>query len=201
MSNFPFKKIVSGRDKGMKYIKNTLVFTIAILIFSTVDVSAQRYANERAASRQTIERNVFKELIKLNYYGVFDNLKYKVDGNTVTLYGKVVQPITKKSAERVTRRIAGVGSVVNNIEVLPLSGFDDSIRLQTLRTFQNRGGSLYRYFLGANPSVRIIVDRGHVELEGYVANRGDYNLMNILANGVSGVFSVRNNLVIEKEIR
>ena len=44
-----------------------------------------------------------------------------------------------------------------------------------------------------------MVDNGHVTLEGYVANRGDYNLANILANGVSGVFSVQNNLVIEKE--
>jgi osmotically-inducible protein OsmY len=54
--------------------------------------------------------------------------------------------------------------------------------------------------LGNNPSVRIIVDRGHVELEGYVANRGDYNLLNILANGVPGVFSVNNKLVVGKEM-
>jgi hyperosmotically inducible protein len=90
--------------------------------------------------------------------------------------------------------------VVNNIQVLPLSSFDDSIRLRTLRTLQS-GGSLYRYFLGASPSVKIIVDRGNVTLEGFVVNRGDYNLANILANGVSGVFSVRNNLVVEKELR
>ncbi len=184
----------------MKSIRNLLVLTIAILGFSTINVLAQRYTDNRNVQPQTIERKVFKELIKLNHYGVFDNLKYKVDGNTVTLYGKVVQPITKKSAERVTSRIAGVGNVVNKIEVLPLSNFDDSIRLRTLRTFQTRGGSLYRYFLGTNPSVRIIVDRGHVELEGYVANRGDYNLMNILANGVPGVFSVSNNLVVEKKM-
>ncbi len=184
----------------MTYIKKLFVFTIAILSFSTINVQAQRYANDRNVSPQSIERKVFKELISLNRYGVFDNLKYKVDGNIVTLFGKVVQPITKRDAERATQRIKGVGSVINNIEVLPLSSFDDSIRLQTLRTLSNDGGSLYRYFLGNNPSVRIIVDNGHVELEGYVANRGDYNLMNILANGVSGVFSVRNNLVVEKEL-
>lgn len=184
----------------MKYVRNLLFLAIAIFGFSTFDVSAKTDTNNQTVSPQTIERKVFKELIKLNYYGVFDNLKYKVNGSTVTLYGKVTQPITKKSAERVTRRIAGVGNVVNNIEVLPLSSFDDSIRLQTLRAFQNRGGSLYRYFLGTNPSVRIIVDNGQVELEGYVANRGDYNLMNILANGVPGVFGVRNNLVVEKEM-
>lgn len=184
----------------MKSIKNLLVLTIAILGFSISSVPAQSFTDVRSVSPQTIERKVFKELIKLNYYGVFDNLKYKVDGGTVTLYGKVVQPITKKNAERVTKRIDGVRNVINNIEVLPLSPFDDSIRLQTLRTFQTGGGSLYRYFLGSNPSVRIIVDGGHVELEGYAANRGDYNLMNILANGIPGVFSVKNNLIIEKEM-
>lgn len=186
--------------KTMKFIKGLLILTIAILGFSTVNIPAQSLAGNKNVSSRTIERNVFKQLIKLNYYGVFDNLKYKVDGNKVTLFGKVVQPITKRDAEQVTKRIPGVGSVVNNIEVLPLSNFDDSIRLRTLRTFQSGGGALYRYFLGANPSVKIIVDNGHVELEGYVANRSDANLMNVLANGVQGVFSVKNNLIIENEM-
>ena len=52
-----------------------------------------------------------------------------------------------------------------------------------------------------NPSIRIIVENGNVTLEGYVSNKGDYNLANILANGVSGVFSVKNNLVVGKELR
>jgi hypothetical protein len=80
----------------MKRIRNLLVLTIAILGFSTIDVSAQRYTNNNV-SPQTIERRVFKELIKLNHYGVFDNLKYKVDGNTVTLYGKVFSRLRKKA--------------------------------------------------------------------------------------------------------
>jgi hyperosmotically inducible protein len=151
------------------------------------------------SSARGIERQVYKQIIKLPYYGVFDNIAYRVDGDTVTLYGKVLRPTTRKSAERVVERIEGVEEVVNNIEVLPLSNFDDSIRLRTLRTLQN-GGSLYRYFLGASPSVKIIVDRGNVALEGYVANRGDYNLMNILARGVPGVFSLKNNLIVEKEL-
>ena len=183
----------------MKFSKFLLILAIAIFGFSTVNVQAQSFADTQNVSRQTIEKKVFKELMKLPYYGVFDSLKFKVDGNTVTLYGKVTQPITRRNAERSVKDINGVASVVNNIEVLPLSGFDDSIRYRTLRTISNEGGSLYRYFLGANPSVRIIVDHGNVTLEGYVANRGDYNLMNILANGVPGVFSVQNNLIIERD--
>ena len=167
--------------------------TVAILGLSQINVNAQGF------SQRNLEQKVFKEIIRLPYYGVFDHIAFQVDGDTVTLTGKVVQPTTRKSAERVVERLDGVNNVVNNIEVLPLSGFDDSIRLQTLQTLQSRGGSLYRYFLGANPSVKIIVDGGNVSLEGFVASRGDANLANILASGVSGVFSVTNNLIVENE--
>jgi len=183
----------------MKYLRNLLVLAVAILGLTFGDAHAQSFSGSGKGSARGIERQVYKQIIKLPYYGVFDNIAFRVSGNTVTLYGKVLQPTTRKSAERVVERIDGVENVVNNIEVLPLSNFDDSIRLRTLQTLQN-GGSLGRYFASLNPSVKIIVDRGNVTLEGYVAHRGDYNLANILTKGVTGVFSVTNNLVIEKEM-
>ena len=182
----------------MRYIKGLLVLAIAVLGFSFVNVQAQNFSDNGKISQSIIEQKVRKEILKLPYFGVFDNIAYQVNGNTVTLYGKVIRPTTKSSAENVVERIDGVNNVVNNIEVLPLSRFDDSIRLRTLRTLSNTGG-LYRYFQGVNPSVKIIVDRGNITLEGYVATRGDYNLMNVLANSVTGVFSVNNNLIVEKE--
>jgi hyperosmotically inducible protein len=183
----------------MKYIRNLLILTVAILGFTLSDASAQSVSVNGKKPGQGIERQVYKEIVKLPYFGVFDNIAYQVDGDTVTLYGKVVQPTTRKSAERVVKRIDGVETVINNIEVLPLSNFDDSIRLRTLRTLQN-GGSLGRYFASLNPSVKIIVERGNITLEGFVANRGDYNLANVLSRGVSGAFSVKNNLIVEKEM-
>lgn len=180
----------------MKHLRNTLFLTIAFLGLMLGSAQAQNFSNNGSRS---IERDVFKRIIRLPYYGVFDNIAFQVNGDTVTLYGKVVRPTTRSSAEKVVSKIDGVTNVVNRIEVLPLSNFDDSIRLQTLRTLQN-GGSLYRYFLGANPSVKIIVDRGNITLEGFIANRGDYNLANILVRGVPGAFSVTNNLVVEKEL-
>jgi hyperosmotically inducible protein len=183
----------------MKNLRNLLILAVAILGFASFDAQAQTRVVAGKTSVRGIERQVFKEIIKLPYYGVFDNIAYRVDGGTVTLYGKVYQPTTRKSAERVVERIEGVDNVVNNIEVLPLSNFDDSIRIRTLRTLQN-GGSLGRYFASINPSIRIIVDRGNVTLEGFVAHRGDYNLANILTRGVSGVFSVTNNLIVENEM-
>lgn len=178
----------------MRIFKNFLVLLIGILAFSFVNVNAQNFSAKNA---KTLEQKVFKELIKLPYYGVFDHIAYEVKGDTVILYGRVNNAINKKQAEREVRDIEGVRNVLNNIEILPPSSFDNSIRYRTLREFANTGG-LYRYLWEPNPSVRIIVDRGHITLEGYVANRGDYNLMNILANGVPGVFSVQNNLKIGK---
>ena len=177
------------RLEEMKAIKYFLILTIAILGFSFSDVQAQ---NSQSAL-QGIERQVFKELIKLPNYGLFDHISYKVDGGTVTLYGKVLSLGTKKSAERVVKKIAGVDAVINNIQDLPPSSYDNAIRYRIVREFADSPG-LYGYLREPNPSVRIIVENGRVTLEGYVNNSGTANLMNILANSVSGVFSVRNNL-------
>ena len=176
----------------MNRIRNFALLTLAVLIFAVSGVNAQNFSNNGSA--RTVEQKIFKQINKLPYYGVFDQIAFSYNSGTVTLYGKVANAINRKSAERVIKDIDGVKNVVNNIEILPLGSFDNDIRRQTLREFASRG--LYRYLWEPNPSVRIIVDRGHVALEGYVANRGDANLMNILANGIPGVFSVKNNLIV-----
>ncbi len=135
----------------------------------------------------------------LPWYGVFDNLAYEIDGSTVKLHGQVVQPSTRKDAERRVSKLKGVERVVNNIEVLPLSSFDDSIRARTYRALFGWNSPLFRYGRGVNPSIHIIVNNGHVTLEGVVANEGDRRFAYAFANGVSGVFSVTNNLRAENE--
>lgn len=137
------------------------------------------------------------QLVMLPYYNIFDNLAYRVDGNTVTLYGEVTRPVLKSDAERAVKHIEGVGQVVNAIKVLPLSPFDDQIRRATYRAIFG-SGSLYRYAMGANPSIHIIVDNGHVKLEGVVSSQMDKNIAGIRANGVSGVFSVTNDLRVDR---
>ena len=179
--------------------KRVLAGVTGLLLAATAAGSAQAAtpAQKGALSYEQTLRKIRSELVTLPYYGVFDNLAYKVEGSTVTLYGQVVRPSTRKDAERRVSRIPGVERVVNNIEVLPLSGFDDSLRVGTLRAIQ-RTGSLYRYFLGANPSIHIVVNRGHVTLEGVVANEGDRRLAYIAARGVPGAFTVTNNLRSER---
>jgi len=142
--------------------------------------------------------HIRKELVKIPTYGVYDNLAFEVKGDTVILTGQVTRPITRKEAERRVKRIEGVERVINQIQVLPPSPMDDSIRRRT-RVAISRTGGLYRYFLGANPSIHIIVNRGHVTLEGVVANRMDSQLAYTAANQVPGVFSVTNNLRVERD--
>lgn len=138
------------------------------------------------------------ELVMLPYYNVFDDLGYQVEGSTVILNGDVTQPVLKSDAENVVKRIPGVTNVVNNIRVLPLSPFDNQTRTAVYRSVFSFG-SLYRYAMGVNPSIHIIVDNGHVTLKGVVDNEGDKNLAYIRANGVPGVFSVTNELRVAEK--
>lgn len=173
---------------------------VALLVvaggFCLAGLAAQRGLSEKGRVR--LERQVRHELVMLPNYSVFDNLAFKVDDNSrVTLLGQVTQPTLKSDAERVVASVEGVEGVTNNIEVLPLSPDDDRIRRATFQAVYSQP-SLQRYGFGAVPSIHIIVNRGHVTLEGVVANETDKNIAGIQARGVSGVFSVTNNLRTEK---
>jgi hyperosmotically inducible protein len=146
----------------------------------------------------TLDQQVRHELLMLPYIGVFDNLNYSVDANgVVTLSGEVVRPVDRYNAEQAVKSLAGVAQVDNQIEVLPLSPFDDRIRLATFRALA-RATPLDRYFWGVHPAIRIIVKNGNVTLEGTVLNEGDRTYAFLAANSVPEVFSVTNNLQTEK---
>jgi hyperosmotically inducible periplasmic protein len=150
-----------------------------------------------SAEETRIAREVRHELVMLPYYGVFDDLAFRVDGSTVTLLGSVTRPTLKSDAENVTKRIEGVTRVNNQIEVLPLSSMDDQVRMAEYRAIYGDPSLSTRYGYRAIPSIHIIVKNGHVTLEGVVANEGDKNLINVRANSVPNVFSVTNHLQVE----
>jgi hyperosmotically inducible periplasmic protein len=178
-------------------MKQKKFYRLAIGVFATLLLTiVPAVAMAQGAIDPQLSRRVRRELVTLPYYGVFDNLGYSINGGNVTLYGQVVRPSTRSDAERRVKKINGVTRVVNNIKVLPLSRFDDQIRVATYRSIANMGG-LHRYLRGTNPSVHIVVDRGHVTLEGVVSGSGDRTLAYHAANRVPGVFSVRNNLRVE----
>ena len=164
-----------------------------------VGVIGMAGANQAGSSRGTerIAREVRHELVMLPYYGVFDNLAYKVAGDTVTLVGQVTRPTLKSDAENVVKRIEGVEHVKNEIEVLPVSPDDNRIRRAVFRAIYS-DPTMDRYAIQAIPPIHIIVKNGHVALEGIVATGADKNIAGLRANGVPGVFSVTNDLRVEK---
>src|SRR5450755_4051331 len=105
-----------------------------MLAFTLAPVFAQKGAVQPGGGAQDrITREVRHELVMLPYYGVFDNLAYKVDGTTVTLLGQVTKPTLKSDAGSVVKQIEGVDRVDNQIQVLPLSSMDDHSRLALYR--------------------------------------------------------------------
>src|SRR5437899_10137372 len=145
--------------------------------------------------REKLAKEVRHHLVMLPWYSVFDNLAYKVEGDNVILYGQVTRPTLKSDAQAAVKSIEGVASVVNNIEVLPLSPMDDQLRRAVYRAIYG-DSVLFRYGLPAMPSIHIIVKNGNVTLEGVVDNETDKNLANLRANQVPNVFSVKNNLTV-----
>jgi len=145
-----------------------------------------------------IVREVRHELVMLPYYGVFDNLAYKVDPDgTVTLLGQVARPTLKSDAEGAVKHIEGVEKVVNNIEVLPTSINDDRIRNDAYRRIYGNS-NLSMYQIRAVPPIHIIVKNGHITLEGVVARQMEKDIAGVQANSVPGAFSVTNNLRVEQ---
>ncbi len=175
--------------------RKSLVVAVTLLSLATLG-STQVRDQPSAKAQERITREVRHELLMLPWFGVFDNIAYKVDGYTVTLLGQVVRPSLKSDAENVVKHIEGVEKVDNQIEVLPTSPMDDGLRLRLYREIYGYP-ALEKYALGVQKPIRIIVKNGHVTLEGVVDSEADKNLAGLRANGVPGIFSVTNNLRVE----
>lgn len=179
-------------------MSRTLIVTLfAVGLATPLIPFAQTQREVPAPAEERIQREVRHEILMLPYYSVFDNITYKVEGYNVTLMGQVTQPVLKKDVENVVKRIEGVEKVNNQIEVLPTSGMDDQLRRKVYRAIYGYD-ALERYAMPVVKPIRIIVKNGNLTLEGVVDNEMDKNMVNVQANGVSGVFSVTNNLRVVK---
>ncbi len=173
--------------------RRLVVVALAALAVSLLAAPAMAAKQKK---QRSLGDQVRRELIMLPYYSVFDWLGYELKGDQVTLSGQVIRPSLKSDAEAVVKEIEGVGSVVNNIEVLPNSPNDDRIRRAVFRTLYAENSPLFRYGVGAVDSIHIIVRNGHVTLVGMVNSEMDKNIAAVRTNSVSGVFSVTNNLTV-----
>ncbi len=179
------------RVPGMK----KLFYASVVLLCLGSMAAALPQSNQKFSSKAQarITKEVRHRILMLADFGTFDNIAFKLNGYDVTLIGQVTRPTLKSDAERVVKKIEGVERVENQIEVLPASINDDRLRRDLFNAIY-RYGPLQHYGVGSNRPIRIIVNRGHVTLEGVVDRQSDKNLAGIRANGVPGVFSVQNNL-------
>lgn len=161
-------------------------------------LAASPVQDKSQTGQSRLTREIRRELVTLPFYDVFDWLQFEIKpDSTVVLSGQVTRPTTKSGAEARIKDIEGIESVVNNIEVLPLSPNDDRIRRRMYVTLFGSNSPLFRYGMGAVPSIHIIVKNGRVTLKGVVANQMDSQLAYTRARGVPGVFDVQNELQVE----
>ena len=170
----------------------------AVFVTLVLAITVWGQANQVSPkAEERIQREVRHQLLLLPYISVFDNLAYKVNGYDVTLLGQVTQPVAKSDAENAVKGIEGVEHVDNQIEVLPTSPMDDGLRRRLFSAIYGFP-SLEKYAMPVVKPIRIIVKNGHVTLEGVVDSDSDKNAAGIRASSVSGIFSVTNNLRVEK---
>lgn len=180
-------------------MKRTLLVVLSMLALVSLGAGQDTPPQQPSAkSQERVVKEIRHELLMLPYFGVFDNIAFKVDGSNVTLLGQVVRPSLKSDAENAIKHIEGVDKIDNQIEVLPPSPMDDRIRIRLFRSIYQYP-SLQKYALGVQKPIRIIVKNGHVSLEGVVDSDADKNLAGIRANGVPGTFAVTNNLQVVKD--
>lgn len=164
-------------------MKNNLMHRISkiggVMLLAALSALAQ---DHKWAGRplDTFEWAIHEKLAALPSYGVFDTVRFEVQGNTVTLSGQVVKESVKQNAERVVRQLDGVGSVVNHIEVLPSSRRDDALRMNVFRAIYGKQPA---------PPIHIIVKDGWVTLEGVVDSETDRSMVRLRAlNATAHVF-------------
>jgi hyperosmotically inducible protein len=193
-----------GRTTKFNFSKWFMTLGLVLVLgLSTAAYSQKLDHPQDRQQRQTaaLKEEVRHQLVMLPYFSVFDWLEAQVspDG-TVTLMGEVTQPTLKSDAEKAMKRLESASSVVNKIEVLPLSNNDDQIRAAVYRAIYMNDSPLFKYAMRSVGPIHIIVKNGHVNLKGIVANAGDKQLAYMAANGVPGVFSVENQLKVEEPL-
>ena len=175
-------------------------------IVSTLMTLAVSWAAIAPAAAQTEERKDFQVLQDVarqvrTYanFTVFDDVNAKVENGAVTLIGKVTMPYKREDIAQRVARVAGVSSVENRLEVLPVSQYDEELRYRISRAIYGNP-SFWQYASMANPPIHIVVDRGHVTLTGVVQSHVERMLARSLATSF-GALSVSNELKTDAEVQ
>lgn len=178
----------------------------AVPSFAATSAEAATFAQGATAAGQAAERKdlqVFNDIAEqVNRYTqltIFDSISASVNDGKVVLTGWVTMPYKRDDLERRVRKVDGITALDNKIGVLPVSQFDDDLRFRIARAIYSHS-SFWNYAAMANPPIRVVVNRGHVTLEGVVNSNVERMLARSLASGF-GAFEVKNELKTDAEVR
>lgn len=170
------------------------------LVVAGVMLCAQSLLAQPAARKDLqVFNDISTTVSRYAYFTIFDDVRADVSGGVVTLEGKVTMPYKKDDIAKRVAKVNGVTAVVNEIEVLPVSNWDEQLRYRIARAIYGNP-HFWNYGASANPSIHIIVERGRVTLTGVVQSDVDRMLARSLVDQ-SGVFSVTNQLQTVAEAR
>jgi hyperosmotically inducible periplasmic protein len=171
-------------------------FMIAAAVFG-LGIAGAATSNTVSASDAGIAKKLTHEIRMYPRYSIFDNISFMVDEGRVELLGEVSEPYKRADLARIAQRVPGVTSLSNEIKVLPPSLMDNRLRIQVARAIY-RDPMLSRYAIQPVPPIHIIVDNGHVTLEGVVSTSMEKNVAGLRAAGAGLSFgAVVNNLHVE----
>ena len=169
-------------------------FTAAMMV--VLAVSAPAWAADRKDLQ--VAHDVSRQVLTYPQFSIFDSVHMQVDNGIVTLTGKVTMPYKKNDIEKRVAKIDGVREVLNKITVLPVSTFDDELRFRIARAIYGNS-NFWNYGSMANPPIHVIVENGHVTLDGVVNSNTDRMLARSIASSF-GAFSVTNDLKTDAEV-
>jgi len=182
-------------------MKNKLLSNLALAAILSAGLAAAKAPVGTSYTDPELASKVGHEIRMYPRYSVWDNINFRVLHGNVDLMGQVSQPYKKSDLQRIVDGIPGVKSVTNDLQVLPLSDMDDRLRVQVARAIY-RDSVLSRYGMQPVPPIHIIVDNGHVTLEGVVSTEMEKNIAGIRANGAGLSFGpVVNNLRVETPVK
>jgi hyperosmotically inducible protein len=171
--------------------------TVVGILVALLALSSSALAQDRRDQR--IANDIVRQVNSYNRFTIFDDVNISVENGLVTLTGKVTMPYKKNDIAKRVADVQGVREVMNQIDVLPVSSFDEELRLRIARAIYGNP-SFWNYAAMANPPIHIIVEHGKVTLTGVVSSNVERMLARSLATGL-GELSVTNSLRTDAEVK
>lgn len=176
-------------EKQVKRVKNVQA------VSNLIDVLPEKPITDTALAEKLAKKLRYD---RAGYGIVFNTLGVDVRDGLATVTGNVRDYADRNSALAIVESTAGVRGLFDKIEVAPASGFDDDLRLRMASAIYGHP-AMTKYAIDPQKPIRIVVERGRVELHGIVNNQLDKQIILAQAGSVPGAFAVEDRLLVLSE--